>query len=114
MARRPLALTAAALSAALAAPAAASADVRVDGHGFGHGVGLSQYGAYGYALRENRGFHFIVGHYYPGTTIASSAPGRLRVRLRSATTQRVAGATLAKAASGRKVRLDRSRTYRLT
>jgi stage II sporulation protein D len=59
----------AALLSALAAPAA-RAGVRweVLGHGFGHGVGMSQYGAYGYA-KHGRGYRFILGHYYPGTTI---------------------------------------------
>jgi stage II sporulation protein D len=44
----------------------------VIGHGFGHGVGMSAYGAYGYA-RHGKGYRFIVRHYYVGTTI-----GRLR------------------------------------
>jgi len=44
----------------------------VSGHGFGHGVGMSQYGAYGYA-KHGKGYRFILGHYYSGTTI-----GRLR------------------------------------
>jgi len=59
----------AALLSALAAPAA-RAGVRweVLGHGFGHGVGMSQYGAYGYA-KHGRGYRFILGHYYSGTTI---------------------------------------------
>ena len=38
------------------------------GHGFGHGVGVSQYGAYGYAL-HGKGYRFILAHYYRGTTI---------------------------------------------
>ena len=44
-------------SAARPPPADRAADVVViDGHGWGHGVGLSQYGAYGYALREGRDY----------------------------------------------------------
>src|SRR4051812_8334969 len=44
------------LACALAIPAAASAKVWVvKGAGFGHGVGMSQYGAYGYA---KHGFSF--------------------------------------------------------
>jgi SpoIID/LytB domain protein len=38
------------------------------GRGFGHGVGMSQYGAYGYA-KHGKGYRFILGHYYSGTTI---------------------------------------------
>jgi stage II sporulation protein D len=40
----------------------------VEGHGFGHGVGMSQYGAYGFA-QHGKGYRFILGHYYSGTTI---------------------------------------------
>ncbi|HET9186141.1 MAG TPA: hypothetical protein VFN82_08325, partial [Solirubrobacterales bacterium] len=54
-------------SSALAAPAGATgaAKVRwiVHGRGFGHGVGMSAYGAYGYAV-HGRGYRFILGHYY--------------------------------------------------
>lgn len=113
--RSAVALAGALTTAALAVPALAHADVRIDGHGWGHGVGLSQYGAFGYASRENRDFGFIVGHYYPGTRIAGAAPARMRVRLRTGSGQRVSGATLVKAvASGRKVRLSAARSYRIT
>jgi SpoIID/LytB domain protein len=50
------------------------------GHGYGHGIGMSQYGALGYA---QHGFAYpqILAHYYPGTTLGS-APGLvLRVLL---------------------------------
>jgi stage II sporulation protein D len=65
--RRILILTI--LLTALLAPSA-RAGVRwvVLGHGFGHGVGMSQYGAYGYA-EHGKGYRFILGHYYSGTTI---------------------------------------------
>ncbi|HXQ89418.1 MAG TPA: hypothetical protein VN733_07225, partial [Solirubrobacterales bacterium] len=51
-------------------PAAAQASVSwvVHGRGFGHGVGMSAYGAYGYA-KAGKGYRFILGHYYRGTTI---------------------------------------------
>jgi SpoIID/LytB domain protein len=71
--RRIALLTALALF--LAVPATASAAVRhvVKGAGFGHGIGMSQYGAYGYAL-EGSNYTGILEHYYSGTTL-SSAPG---------------------------------------
>jgi stage II sporulation protein D len=85
----------AALLLALALPASASALVRsggvhkaakartwvVKGAGFGHGVGLSQYGAYGYA---KHGFKYdqILTHYYTGTTIGTTADKSIRVLLR--------------------------------
>jgi stage II sporulation protein D len=72
--RRTLLVTAALLVPA-AAPAA-HADVRhvISGAGFGHGIGMSQYGAYGFAL-EGSGYEAILGHYYKGTQL-SSAPSR--------------------------------------
>jgi stage II sporulation protein D len=70
-----------ALLVALAAPTAAAARVNwvVHGRGFGHGVGMSAYGAYGYAL-HGKGYRFILGHYYPGTTIGT-LPGPRTVRV---------------------------------
>src|SRR3954454_21498509 len=53
---------------AAASGARASVSWVVRGHGFGHGVGVSQYGAYGYAL-HGKGYRFILAHYYQGTTI---------------------------------------------
>ena len=67
--------------ALLAVPAAASAKVWVvKGAGFGHGVGMSQYGAYGYA---KHGFTYdqILTHYYTGTTIGTTADQSVRVLL---------------------------------
>ena len=61
----------------LSAPAAAAADdLVIDGRGWGHGVGLSQYGAYGYALREGRDRRFILAHYYTGSELRHGAVGR--------------------------------------
>ncbi|HEX5525579.1 MAG TPA: SpoIID/LytB domain-containing protein [Solirubrobacterales bacterium] len=53
-------------------PLAASASVNwvVHGRGFGHGVGMSAYGAYGYA-KHGKGYRFILGHYYQGTGIGT-------------------------------------------
>ena len=73
--RRTFAVTAS-LLVLLAAPAAADAAVRhvIRGAGFGHGIGMSQYGAYGYALKGHT-FKKILAHYYKGTRL-SSAPSR--------------------------------------
>lgn len=62
-----------ALAAAMAlVPATASAAVSwiVHGRGFGHGVGMSAYGAYGFA-KHGKGYRFILGHYYRGTSIGA-------------------------------------------
>jgi SpoIID/LytB domain protein len=84
--RHPLLARAAATLAALAGlagllPTAASAQVSwvVHGHGFGHGVGMSAYGAYGYAL-HGKSYQFILGHYFSGTTIGA-LPGPRIVRV---------------------------------
>jgi stage II sporulation protein D len=57
---------------ALVYPAAAQASVSwiVHGRGFGHGVGMSAYGAYGFA-KHGKGYRFILGHYYRGTEIGT-------------------------------------------
>jgi stage II sporulation protein D len=53
-------------------PVAAQAGVSwiVHGRGFGHGVGMSAYGAYGFA-KAGKGYRFILGHYYRGTTLGT-------------------------------------------
>ena len=106
-----LALLTAALLVLLPATAAAD-DVVIDGRGWGHGVGLSQYGAYGYALREGRDYQFIVGHYYTGTTLGTAPSTRMRVRLKRARAPRLSGATMVRATGGRRVRLSETQIYR--
>src|SRR5215210_3902479 len=96
---------------ALAAPA--SADYVIDGRGWGHGVGMSQYGAYGYALNEGRDFRWILGHYYTGTNVGRVATSKIRVRLRRTRVPKVCGATRLRDARGRSVKLRDTRIYRL-
>jgi stage II sporulation protein D len=71
-----------AMVAALALPAAASAGTvfLLDGRGWGHGVGMSQWGAEGYA-RHGYDYKRILAHYYPGTTLAAADPRPVRVLL---------------------------------
>jgi stage II sporulation protein D len=66
----------------LAAVPAAGAAVRhvIRGAGFGHGIGMSQYGAYGYALK-GRGYEAILAHYYTGTRLGSAPSRAVRVLL---------------------------------
>jgi stage II sporulation protein D len=69
------------LAAVVAASAARPATVVVvSGHGWGHGVGMSQWGARGYALHGWR-WQQILGHYYPGTQVSTTANVRVRVLL---------------------------------
>jgi stage II sporulation protein D len=103
------------LTAALIAllPASArAADLVVEGHGWGHGVGMSQYGAYGYARDEGRDHRFILSHYYTGSAYGTAPGARMRVRLKRARTHRISGATRARAANGRRVNLVETRVYR--
>jgi SpoIID/LytB domain protein len=81
--RRRLIAAAIALACALALPAAASGKIWVvKGRGFGHGVGMSQYGAKGYA-EHGVGYQAILTHYYTGTTIGSTTNRTVRVLLRA-------------------------------
>src|SRR5690349_3686420 len=59
-----------ALALAPAAPAASR--LVVTGHGYGHGIGMSQYGALGYA-QHGTGYKDILGHYYEQTSVAPLA-----------------------------------------
>ncbi len=58
---------------ALAAPALAASELFVRGAGYGHGVGMSQYGAYGYAL-HGWNYRSILKHYYMGTSLGTVDP----------------------------------------
>jgi stage II sporulation protein D len=91
---RPLALLAVLAAAALAAgvaragsvcdvscfqaPAGSGALLVFNGHGWGHGVGMSQYGAEGYALHGST-YAQILAHYYPGTTLGPAPTSTIRV-----------------------------------
>src|SRR3954471_7755524 len=103
--RRTAVLTA--LLACLAVPATAPAATTfvIKGRGFGHGIGMSQYGAQGFA-QHGWDYRRILAHYYRGTTIGSAPTKRIRVLLRSGGTQVVSHVSKA---GTRK--LDASRAY---
>ena len=67
-------------SSCFQAPAGSGALLVFTGHGWGHGVGMSQYGAYGYA-QHGATYDQIVAHYYPGTTLGPAPAGSIRVLL---------------------------------
>ena len=54
----------------------------IQGHGWGHGVGMSQWGAYGYA-KHGWVYKDILKHYYTGISFSSVANSVIRVNLRS-------------------------------
>jgi stage II sporulation protein D len=63
-----------------AAPAGSGALLVFSGHGWGHGVGMSQYGAYGYA-QHGWTYQQILAHYYPGTAPGKTSVSTIRVLL---------------------------------
>jgi stage II sporulation protein D len=67
----------------------------ISGHGWGHGVGMSQYGAYGYA-QKGYTYDQILAHYYPGTELGSAPVDKVRVLLGSAKTMTISSAVGAK------------------
>jgi stage II sporulation protein D len=52
----------------------------ISGHGWGHGLGLSQWGAYGYA-KHGWTYDRILAHYYTGTTLGPAKVTTVRVLL---------------------------------
>jgi stage II sporulation protein D len=101
------------LAVVLLVPATANAaDLVVDGRGWGHGVGLSQYGAYGFASREGRDHRFILAHYYTDSRYDRAPATRMRVRLKRARAPKLSDATAARAANGRRIGLREDREYR--
>jgi SpoIID/LytB domain protein len=63
-----------------AAPAGSGPLLVFTGHGWGHGVGMSQYGAYGYA-QHGWSASQILAHYYAGTTVGKAPVSQVRVLL---------------------------------
>ena len=102
-------VTACAFALALATAGQSDAAVRwvLKGRGFGHGIGLSQYGAQGFA-NQGRSYKQILGHYYTGTSIDKADTQTIRVILRQgAGSVRITGAT--RATGGKE--LDAKKTY---
>ena len=62
----------------MAAPKGAS--FFISGRGWGHGIGMSQWGAYGYAQRGTT-YDQILSHYYTGTVLGNAPVSRVRVLL---------------------------------
>ena len=52
----------------------------ISGHGWGHGLGMSQWGANGYA-QHGWTFDRILAHYYPGTQLGPAPVTKIRVLL---------------------------------
>src|SRR6476619_7841211 len=84
MARRiTLALASIAAAMLVVVPAAQARTIfTLTGHGWGHGIGLSQYGALGYA-QHGWAYDAILAHYYQGTTLAP-LPNAVQMRIQLA------------------------------
>jgi stage II sporulation protein D len=92
---------------AFTAGARAASTFSIRGGGDGHGIGMSQYGAYGYAL-HGASYQAILAHYYQGTALATTNPGQI-VRVLLATGQAsFSGAT---SVAGSPTRLSAATTY---
>jgi SpoIID/LytB domain protein len=92
---RLAALTLAVFALAATPALAGKARFTIRGAGFGHGVGMSQYGAYGFA-KNGRTYDQILRHYYTGTELGTTDPGTIvRVLIQSTGTATVSGASQA-------------------
>src|SRR5919202_6791965 len=81
----------AAIACACATATAAATTFSIEGRGFGHGVGMSQYGAQGFAL-HGWDYRRILAHYYRGTALARTRDARVRVLVRDEQASLVVGA----------------------
>jgi stage II sporulation protein D len=82
------------------APSWAASVFIIRGGGNGHGVGMSQYGAYGFAL-HGKSYQFILAHYYQGTSLRTVNPDQtVRVLIQTGSAS-FSGATKA---GGKKVK----------
>lgn len=71
----------------------ASADgaaLTITGHGNGHGIGMSQWGAYGYAADHGWSASQILDHYYGGTVAGTTDATSVTVRLMNLDDQQTA------------------------
>src|SRR3954468_2163423 len=91
----------------LPASAHAASTFTIRGAGFGHGVGMSQYGAMGYA-EHGAGAAQILAHYYSGTSLGTTDPSR-KVRVQLVADAASASFSGARQAGSRK--LDPTSTY---
>ncbi len=78
------AVTSRAFAATSPAPATATEATlfNIGGRGWGHGIGMSQYGAYGYA-KHGWSYKSILRHYYSGISFAKTRNRTVRVLLAS-------------------------------
>ena len=103
------AAAAAAIQLALPPAATAAATYRIDGRGFGHGIGMSQWGAFGFAKRGST-YKQILVHYYSGTKIEQAPADTRTTRVLVKTARQITFSSV-QSASGKKI--DPDRKYRI-
>jgi stage II sporulation protein D len=89
------AVTASAAGGATPTPLRGQPQFVISGHGWGHGVGMSQYGAYGFA-QKGYTYDQILAHYYPGTELGAAPVDKVRVLLGTAKTMTISSSVGAK------------------
>ena len=77
---------------AATAPGGPATTLYISGGGYGHGIGMSQYGAYGYAL-HGWTYQQILAHYYTGTALGTTNPAQVVRVLLGSGSAAFAGAT---------------------
>lgn len=101
------------LALSLATGARAASTFFIRGGGSGHGIGMSQYGAYGYAL-HGATYQAILAHYYSGTALGQTAPATtVRVLLTDGQAS-FTGAASASGSTGTAQSLKAATTYSVT
>jgi len=93
-----------------AASVRAASRLYIRGGGDGHGIGMSQYGAYGYAL-HGLGYPAILAHYYTGTALGQVNPARVVRVLLATGTASFTGATAAATSAAGPITLRATSTY---
>jgi stage II sporulation protein D len=83
---------AAAAACTFAAAAESATSFSIVGRGFGHGVGMSQYGAQGFAV-HGWSYRKILSHYYQGTSLTRVPNAHVRVLVRDERASLVVGAS---------------------
>ena len=91
-----------------AGPASAASTLFISGGGDGHGIGMSQYGAYGYAL-NGWNYQQILAHYYTGTALAQTSPSQT-VRVLLGTGSAASASTAVPSSSGPTARRPSTRS----
>ncbi|HKU58263.1 MAG TPA: SpoIID/LytB domain-containing protein [Gaiellaceae bacterium] len=69
----------------------------LSGHGWGHGLGMSQWGAYGYA-KHGWTYDKILAHYYVGTSLGSESVSSVRVLVAQGKKEKLTATTVSDAA----------------